>query len=369
MTRLHFAATPMSTPLHLLSLLTLTATCLAQTTATYAPFGAGCPGTGTGLGAQHLLPAAANSQWGSGNAIPFGWTPCRYQQIFLGSELPTAFPMAALELRQTHSGAWAHNFAVDLEIRVGYTTRWLGTMDTTFANNWDAGPSVLVLPRTVVDFPDQLPTYPQTYSQMLLTIPWQQSFAWVPQPGRNLLVEVVVHGNSFGNNVYGYPLDNLSGTASLWGTPAAATTGNGGPVRGFGPVMSFVEQTNTAVPQLFSTDTPQIGNQFRVRIAQAHASALVLLGMGLSNTTLNGNPLPFDLAGYGAPGCDVLMAPFDTSVLFADAAGATNLQYDIPNNIYALGLHFYNQAFVVDPLANALGLAVSNGGHGLIGNQ
>ena len=131
-----------------LGVLAAASLCPAQVTATYATYGTGCPGTGVGLGATQVLPAAANSAWGSGNAIPFGWTPNRYQQIFLGSELPNAFTMAALSLRQTHTGPVAHNFAVDREIRVGYTTRWSGTMSTTFASNWDAGAPTLVLPRT-----------------------------------------------------------------------------------------------------------------------------------------------------------------------------------------------------------------------------
>lgn len=352
-----------------LGLFVVAALCPAQVTATYGTFGAGCPGTGIGLGATQLLPAAANSAWGSGNAIPFGWTPNRYQQIFAGSELPNAFTMAALSLRQTHTGAVAHNFSVDLEVKVGYTTRWSGTMSTTFASNWDAGAPTLVLPRTVVDFPDQLTTYPQSYSQMLLTIPWSTTFDWVPQPGRNLLVEIVVHGNSYGNGIYGYPLDNLGSTVSLWGTPANATVGNGGPVRGFGPVMGFVAQTQTAVPQLFSDDTPQIGNQLRVLVAQTPPSTIVLMLLGVSASSWGGLPLPFDLGGHGAPGCDLLLDPFDTQFRLANASGATNLQYNIPNNIHALGLRFYNQAFVLDPPANALGVVTTNGGVGLIGNQ
>jgi len=355
-------------PMHLpLAFLTTAALCSAQVTATYATFGTGCPGSGIGLGATQILPAAANTTWGSGNAIPFGWTPNKYQQAFLGSELPAAFTMAALSLRQPHTGPMAHNFAVDLDIKVGYTTRWLPTLSTTFASNWDAGAPVLVLPRTVVDFPDQV-AYPQTPTQMLMTIPWMGTFDWTPLPGRNLLIEVTVYGNSWGSGIYGYPIDNLSGTASLYGTPETSPVATGG-LRGFGLVMGFVERDVTAVPQLFSTDTPQIGNQFRVRVTQAPAGALALMTIALSTASWNGNPLPLGLGTYGAPGCALLVDPFDTRILFADGTGATNLQYDIPNVIYALGLHFYNQALVVEPTVNPLGIVTTNGGVGLIGNQ
>lgn len=340
----------------------------AQVTATYATFGAGCPGTGTGLGATHVLPAVANSAWGSGNAIPLGWSPNKFQQFFAGAELPTAFTMAALSLRQPHTGAQAPGFQVDLEIAVGYTTRWQGTISSTFATNWDVAPPVVVLPRTVVTFPDQH-TYPQSFTEMVITIPWPVTFDWVPAAGQNLLVEITVYGNSAGSGIYGYPLDNLGGTIGQWGTPATATTANGGPPRTFGPVMGFVELTHTAVPLLYSTGTPQIGNTFRVRVAQCAAGVPVFLMFGWSNGWSHGYALPYSLLPYGAPACAVLVDAMDTRVLTANAIGYTSLNYSIPNNIYALGLPFYNQAFAFDLGANALGLSVSNGGQGVMGNQ
>jgi hypothetical protein len=350
------------------SIVLTAAFCSAQVTATYGVFGAGCPGTGIGLGGTQLLPAAAATTWGAGNAIPFGWSPNKYQQVFLGNELPAAFTMAALSLRQPHTGPVAHNFTIDVEIRVGYTTRWLPTLSTTFAANWDAGAPVTVLPRSLVDFPDQSQSPPANPTDVLLTIPWQNTFDWVPQAGRNLLVEVIVFGNSSGT-IYGYPIDNLGGTVSIWGTPETATTANGGPVRTFGLVMGFVEQTHTAVPRLYSTDTPQIGNTFRVRLSQTAPSSIAALFFGWSSTTWNGVPLPMDLGGIGAPSCDLLVSPDDIRVLLTNGAGAANQQYDIPNVIYALGQSFYNQAFVFDPTVNPLGFVGTNGGVGVFGNQ
>lgn len=341
----------------------------AQVTASWAPFGAGCPGTATGLGAMQVLPAIASHSWGSGNAIPFGWSPNRYQQVITGSELPTPFTIAALSLRQPHTGPTAPRFTVDLEIRVGYTTRQGTALSPTFATNQDAGPLVTVLPRAQVEFPDQNQSYPQTYTDMVLTIPWSVPFAWVPQPGRHLLVDITVYGNSAGGGIYGYPIDNTAGTWSLWGTPANATVADGGSIRGFGFVMGLVAQTQTAVPRLYSDQTPMIGDQFRIRANQCAPRAWVALALGLSRTQAGGTSLPFSLGGLGAPGCDVLVDPADVLFVAASAAGAMNHQYDIPNDIYLLRMHLYSQAFVVDPVANALGLAVSNGGDGYVGNQ
>ncbi|MBM4061345.1 MAG: hypothetical protein FJ265_09675 [Planctomycetes bacterium] len=338
----------------------------AQVTAAYSGFGAGCPGTGTGLGAMHLHPVVANSAWGSGNAIPFGWTPNRFQQVFLGSELPYATRLAGLALRQPRTGPVAQGFVVDLEVKVGCTTRWGAALSTSFAANWDAGAPVLVLPRTQVAFPDQLSGHPQALAEMLVTIPWATTFAWLPQTGINLLVEIAVHGNSLGNQVHGYPLDNLGGTYGVWGMPATATTGQ---LRTAGPVMGLFDQTRTAVPSLHALDRPRIGDPFRVRVAQCPASAPVLLLLGLPEGTWNGNLLPLGLGGHGAPGCSLLLAPLDTRVLYADGAGAAVLHYGIPHTIHALNVQFRNQALPVDPLANPLGLSASNGGQGLIGDQ
>lgn len=356
----------MSHPHLLFAFLVTSCLATAQVTATYATFGAGCPGTGTGLSGRTLLPAAATTTWGSGNAIPLGWTPNRYQQVFLGSQLPTAFTMGGLSLRQPHGGATAPRFTIDVEITVGYTTHW-SNLDNTFANNWDAGAPVTVLPRTFFELPDQ-PSPPPSQLDVLVTIPWTNSFAWVPQPGRNLLVEITVFGNSWGSGIYGYPIDNLNGTYSLYGTPATATTANSG-LRGFGLVMGFDALTNTAIPHLYSDDTPQIGNTFRVRVGQCLPSSVALLLFGRSATNWNGITLPFDLTPFGAPGCSLLVENGIASTMLTNTAGAANLQYTLPYNIYVLGQSFYNQAFVFDPAANAFGFVASNAGHGVFGNQ
>jgi hypothetical protein len=43
------------------------------------------------------------------------------------------------------------------------------------------------------------------------------------------------------------------------------------------------------------------------------------------------------------------------------------MKYPIPNNPAFEGLTFYNQAWVMDAKANALGVGTSNGGKGVIG--
>lgn len=341
---------------------------VAQVTATYATFGAGCPGTGSGLGANHVVPATmANAFGGSDNSMPFTWSPMRYQQVFLGADLPTAFTMAGLSLRQNERGPIAHGVTVDLEIQVGYTTRSPQSLSTTFAANFDSGAAITVLPRGLVVFPDQ-GAYPTNPSEFFMTIGWPTHFAWSPAAGRNFLVQVTVFGNSAGNIVWGYPLDATGGsTARLYAYSPNATSGT--LESNYGLVLGLRALTQTAVPLLYSTSTPQIGDTFRVRVAQARASSAALLCLGVSKSTWAGVALPLDLAWLGAPGCALLISIDHAQPVGLDATGYGSFSYMLPNNIYMLGQHIYNQALVADPAANLLGFALTNGGEGLIGNQ
>lgn len=357
-------------PVSILFLTTaLAASAFAQFDASYSPYGAGCNGTGTGLGGNNVLPAPmATAFGGSDNSIPFTWSPVKYQQVFLGSDLPRAFTMAGISVRRDEGAIRAHNISVELEIQVGYTTRTPTSMSTTFAANFDSGAPVQVVPRGVVDFPDQPLTPPANPGDFYFTIPWPIHFAWTPVPGRNFLVQVTIHGNSFGNQIWGYPLDACGGdTARLFGAPASATTGRLEPH--YGLVLGFRELTHTAVPVLSSPEKPQIDNDFPVHLTQARPSSFALLLFGISDTSWNGLPLPFDLRLIGAPGCSLLASGEDMQVVPTDAAGAGSFTYLIPNNIYLLRGRFYNQYLVRDPAANGLGFVVSNGGAGVIGNQ
>lgn len=359
-------------PRHLAFILIITslvASAHAQVDATFNPYGTGCPGTGLGLGDNHVLPADMATRFGSGNAIPFSWSPVRFQQPFDGAELPVAFTMAGLSLRQAPRAPVAHGYIVDLEIAVGYTTRTPATMSTTFAANFDAGAPVVVVPRAQIVVPDAPPTGPTSPSDFFFTIPWRTNFDWTPLAGRHFLVQVTVFGNSYGGSAFGYPWDSASSatTGRLYGSPATATTGT--LERNLGVVMGIRALTNTAVPRLYSDNTPMIGDQFRVRVNQARASAPAMMLLGFSRTSWPGGSLPMNLALVGAPACSLLTSIDDVRSFAIDASGAGNVVYDIPNDFYLLGLHFYEQALIADPTANGFGFALTNGGDAGIGNQ
>jgi hypothetical protein len=352
-----------------LSILALAATTSAQVQATFVPFGSGCPGTGIGIGENHVAPAAMATSYGAGNAIPFGWTPVVYQELISGSELPTAFVMKALSLRQPRSGPLSQRFLLDFEIRVGSTTKTPATLSNVFAQNFDLGAPVVVLPRTQLAFPDFVPGGPTSPADFFVTIPWVNTFAWNAAPGQSFLMQVTVFGNSYGGIAAGYAFDAAGGSsiARLYGSGPAATSGT--LERGLGLVLGLRAETHTAVPRLFSTNTPQIGDSFRVRVEQARAAAPALMLLGFSDASWSGLPLPLDLSVLGAPGCALLVSP-DLTLPFGTSAGGTGfLVYEVPNDLYLLGLAFYNQAWIAEPSTNALGYALSNGGAAVIGNQ
>ena len=350
--------------------LVLAASVPAQVDATFATFGVGCPGTGSGLDtAISILPAYMSSRFGSGNSIPFGWTPTRYQQLLPGADLPNALTMAGLSLRQAPRTPIANRYTVDLEIAVAYTTRTPATMSASFATNLDSGPLVVVLPRTQVTLPDMVPTGPTSPADFFVTIPWINTFDWVPAPGRNLLVQVTVFGNSYGGIAVGYGLDMASGSTigRLYSNSPTATSGALEP--GLGLVLGIRALTQTALPVLYSTNTPQIGDSFRVRFSQARPSSSTFVFLGFSSSAWSGIALPMDLGWLGAPGCSLLVSIDDVQSISTNAAGTGSFSYDLPNSIYLLRARLYNQGMIFDPTANGLGFAFTNGGVGVIGNQ
>lgn len=343
---------------------------LAAQEATYVTFGAGCPGTGTGLGPHHIAPQQfATAFMPSNNVYGFSGSSQKYQQVFLASEFPTAFTMNGLALRwDNQTFQQIYGATVDLEIAIGFTTRTPATLGATFAANFDLGPPVTVLPRTLVDYPDYMPPPPADPSVFQVVIPFAGTFAWVPQPGRNLLLQVILRGNSQGPGwVYVFDCGWSPSIARLFAGSENATTGT---LDGYayGYAIDFRELTNTAVPTLTAADMPQYGNQVPIDLAQAHGASFAMLVTGLSRTSFGPYALPFPLAAHGAPGCSLLASGDTWQLVTTNAAGRGRGFFDVPNQFSLAGLHFYNQFLVWDPAANALGFALSNGGNGAIGN-
>ena len=79
--------------------------------------------------------------------------------------------------------------------------------------------------------------------------------------------------------------------------------------------------------------------------------------------------LPFDLTPLNAPGCSILASGDILLPTRTDATGAATVTLELPNTPALVGVVFHNQFAVVDPPANGLGLAWSNGGTAQIGRR
>jgi hypothetical protein len=113
-------------------------------------------------------------------------------------------------------------------------------------------------------------------------------------------------------------------------------------------------------------EVPWIGARVAWQVADVPAGSPVLLAFGLSRTQWAGLGLPFWLAVLNAPGCSVL-ASWDITVPMQTAGTTASLTARMPEEPALLGTVLYNQAIVLDPPANGLGITVSNATAGTFG--
>lgn len=161
----------------------------------------------------------------------------------------------------------------------------------------------------------------------------------------------------FGGALHVYPSGVSGPSSDTWEFdlgPLATFTGYGTGCPASRGVPRLSAQPNSA---------PRVRNPFGILVDNLPWSAPTFLLFGLSNTTSSGLPLPFDLGIAGAPGC-TLLTSIDNILPLNNVLGSAAWTIDLP---YLPGASFYLQAVPFEPSANALGVALSNGGHGLLG--
>lgn len=114
----------------------------------------------------------------------------------------------------------------------------------------------------------------------------------------------------------------------------------------------------TGLPRLSCAMRPTPGANLPLRIENMPAAGLAMLVTGLSDASWSGLPLPLNLLPVGAPGCWAL-ASLDATSLGIATGNVATIPFQIPT-VGALGVRLFQQAVVVDPTSNALGLVVSN---------
>ncbi|MEZ5966428.1 MAG: DUF4397 domain-containing protein [Planctomycetota bacterium] len=110
-----------------------------------------------------------------------------------------------------------------------------------------------------------------------------------------------------------------------------------------------------------STDRPDFGNTFRLRLAGAQPNGMAMLLVGRSNTSIGGLALPLDLRPYGAAGCTLYTSADFVMPIAVDASGSAFMPVSVPMNMARQAAYVQ---FASSTNQNALG-AVFTGALGL----
>ena len=121
------------------------------------------------------------------------------------------------------------------------------------------------------------------------------------------------------------------------------------------------------VPTATAAPLAQPGVVWTHTVSNAASQRWAMLILGESRTMWGTTPLPLDLGTtfVNAPGCDLLANPlftaFTMTVGGGPGAGIGNLNISIPPISNFVGLSFYSQWFVDDPLSRSGVLSATDG--------
>lgn len=119
------------------------------------------------------------------------------------------------------------------------------------------------------------------------------------------------------------------------------------------------------VPTPRTERLPWIGETLLVQFDNVPVGASVAVILGLSDRWLAGGfPLPVDLSPIGMTGCQLA-----NSIDDAVPAPSGRWTMGIPNDPVFVGATFFDQAIVVDPLANPFGAVLSAGSRAIVGSR
>ena len=119
------------------------------------------------------------------------------------------------------------------------------------------------------------------------------------------------------------------------------------------------------VPTLSITEMPRIGQDFEIALTDVPTNKTGFLLLGSSNTSWNGVPLPLSLPFQ--PKCSVLVSAQTVVRLSTGPSTTLKWGFPMPNNPAMLGGSFYSQAMFLDAVFFLPRIAMTNGGHAVIG--
>ena len=167
----------------------------------------------------------------------------------------------------------------------------------------------------------------------------------------------------------------VGGTGSSYVTPPALQSGAAylHVAAGYNTLMGLVGSESRYVTfasgcagslpssSLIPRDTPRIGETLQVTLSNLPTS-VAMIAMGWSKVTPGAS-----LAFLGMPNCAAHVT-LDGVALLTGTGNEAVWTLPIPYQAALLGVHFHNQAFVLDPAAgNAIGAVVSDAAEAVVG--
>lgn len=127
---------------------------------------------------------------------------------------------------------------------------------------------------------------------------------------------------------------------------------------------------NTPTVTVRNFEQALTGTTFVTDFVRLPANAPLAPLIGFSNTmTSGGIPLPFSLAGLGAPGCQLAVDPLVSLSALATSFGTYSFALSVPSTASLAGLVLYTQVLTIDPPANTFGLTSSDAGAMILGSR
>tara|TARA_R110002096_G_scaffold12681_7_gene45344 strand:+ start:78 stop:1151 length:1074 start_codon:yes stop_codon:yes gene_type:complete len=238
--------------------------------------------------------------------------------------------------------------AMQLEIRMGWSTLDEVSMTTNFDNNYDGTPVTVFGPAlfTLPDLRD--PNAPLPDGQFF--IPLTTSFAYVPN-GKNLIVEYRIFGTATGGGSFNYRLDRADYySPRTYGQAGCMHSG------GVAPNLTLAATRPGLTWSCSATSGPP------------NAPAFVAIDIGAA---MAATPYPLTAVFPGISATCMGQMPVGNSVLLggsASSSGSKSWSFLIPNNNIWAGINISAQALFLDFFSPGQ-VVVSNAGTVLTGTR
>jgi hypothetical protein len=291
----------------------------------------------------------------------------RYQMVFDKKGLPARLGTTGLFLRSDDQVTFnSGGFKAKVHLRIGAAKNAPSSLAAKFADNLGKHETFF---RGTVDLPilqggNKVPL--AFGASIPLTKPW----LWDQKDGHPIFDLTLEEAT--GRWFY---LDVAANKAGLHGAVFNGqdhTAISGAALTGWAPVLGLRAPAGIGIlvdPRFSSTDLPEIGVPYKLKLEQALPSAIAIHVVGFSETQWGTIKLPLDLSGAGAPGCS-LLASFDLPfALTLDKEGMAETSFQVPNDKAFIRGSLVHQILVLDAKANGLGIVTSSALRALLGGQ